>query len=420
MLSVSPVTIPMSASDLLTSNPTQSGSVEHVLLEHCCICNGALVEAIDLPALPLTETYCRQPVADPLPGIDQKLLFCPACGHGQLETQISPKVLYGANYCFRTSASATARKGTQFFLSVLDQVAPKRQFKCVLDLGCNDLHLLSQLKHRAAVRIGIDPVWQGREAEREDTAIFVYGNNIENIALADLPAKPDLVICRHTLEHIQEPRAVLELLMHAAAPDALFIFEVPGFDGLISRLRFDQVFHQHLQYFSLASFSRLLKEVGAECLLHRENFHDWGAMALAFSRSTPGKMITMDVAKPSLADIRKRYALFRRQMEATNELLMHLNGTTVYGYGAAQMLPVLAYHLANDLSQLAAVLDDDPEKDGIGYWNLPVKVMPSSRVPDLGSAGVLITAIDNVQPIMVRLLTNPQRPRHIIYPLHII
>lgn len=406
--------------DLPACNATQSGAVEHVLRTHCCVCNGSLVEAIDLPALPLTETYCRQPVADPLPGIDQKLMFCPACSHGQLATQISPKVLYGANYCFRTSASATARKGTQFFLSVLDEVASKRQFNCVLDLGCNDLHLLSQLKDRASVRIGIDPVWRGREAEREDADIFVYGNSIEDIPLADLPARPDLVICRHTLEHIQEPRAVLELLMKVATPDALFIFEVPGFDGLIRRLRFDQVFHQHLQYFSLASFLRLLEALGAKFLLHRENFHDWGAMAVAFMRSDQGKTAPTEVARPTLDEITSRYALFRGQMATTNEILIGLKGTTVYGYGAAQMLPVISYHLGNDLSQLTAVLDDDPDKDGLGYWNLAVKVMPSSRVPDLSEASVLITAIDNVQPIMIRLLTNAKRPRHIIYPLHLI
>lgn len=403
-----------------TQSPVLPGAADHVLRDRCCICNAVMIEAIDLPALPLTETYCRQPVANSLPGINQKLMFCQDCGHGQLATQISPKILYGANYCFRTSASVTARKGTQFFLSVLDEVAPKRNFKCVLDLGCNDLHLLSQLKDRAAVRIGIDPVWRGREAEREDSSVYVYGNNIEDIRLADLPARPDLVICRHTLEHIQEPRAVLELLMRVATPDAIFVFEVPGFDGLISRLRFDQIFHQHLQYFSLASFLRLVEECGGAFLLHRENFHDWGAMAVAFTRSSSIKSVAWDVPPPLLGDITKRYAVFRGQMKNTNEILTELNGTAVYGYGAAQMLPVLSYHLGNDLSLLAAVLDDDPAKDGIGYWNLPVKVWPSSRVPDLSQAAVLITAIDNVSPIMTRLLTSPQRPRHIIYPLHVI
>lgn|GEM_PF-502060 len=417
----------MKKSNLLVShNRTQATSsqarsphaIAAVRIERCVVCGGGLEAAIDLPGLPLTETYCREPVENPLPGIDQRLMFCAACGHGQLGTQISPKVLYGANYCFRTSASATARKGTQFFLSVLDEIAPGRRFRCVLDLGCNDLFLLSQLKERAAVRIGIDPVWRGREAEREDLSIHVYGSSIEEVPLSMLPEKPDLVVCRHTLEHIADPSAVLKLLLEAAAPDALFVFEVPGFDGLIGRYRFDQVFHQHLQYFSLASFRRLLKTVGADFVMHRENFHDWGAMAVAFTRSGAGNASGGNALRPTLANISRRYELFRRQMATTSALLAELGGTKIYGYGAAQMLPVLGYHMRTDFRELVAVLDDDPEKDGIGYWNLPVKVMPSSRAKDLSEAAVLITAVDNVQPIMTKLLAR--RPRHIICPFHII
>lgn len=395
-----------------------SGSIAHVRCERCAVCDRRLESAIDMPDLPLTETYCQEPVKNALAGIDQRLLFCPDCGHGQLEIRISPDVLYGSNYYFRTSASATARKGTAFFLSVLDEVAPGRHFRCALDLGCNDLFLLSQLKDRASMRIGIDPVWRGRESEREDETIQVYGTNVEDIPLARLPEKPDLVVCRHTLEHIAEPRRVLEMLMKASAPDALFVFEVPGFDSLISRYRFDQVFHQHLQYFSLASFARLLETVDARLLLHRGNFHDWGAMAVAFRRLAPGERVGPSPARPALDEISARYSLFRQQLTATSALLARLRGTQLYGYGAAQMLPILAYHMGTDFSELAAVLDDDPAKDGIGYWNLPVTIMLPARAKDISGSAVLITALDNVQPIMTRLLGD--WPRHILYPLHII
>lgn len=385
----------------------------------CSVCEGALETAIELPGLPLTDTYCRGPVENRFPGLDQKLLFCPDCGHGQLETQIAPAVLYGSNYCFRTSASATARKGTEFFLATLEQAAPGRRFRCVLDLGCNDLFLLNQLKDKADIRIGIDPVWQGRENECEDKSITVYGCNFEDVDLASLPGKPDLVVCRHTLEHIFDPHATLTALMELAAPDALFLFEVPGFDGLLGRFRFDQVFHQHLQYFSLGSFQRLLQRVGATFLLDRENYHDWGAIAVAFTRG-PAKPTKTAIRPRTLADIRTRYQLFREQMRTTRGVLDCLRGTALYGYGAAQMLPVLAYHLDTDFGELAAVLDDDPQKDGIGYWNLPVTVRHSATAHDIGAASVLITAIDNVKPIMSRLLAMEPRPRHILYPFHTI
>ena len=382
----------------------------------CALCGGSLAVAVDLKALPITDTYCREPIANPLGGIDQKLVYCETCGHGQAEALIAPQVLYGSNYCFRTSASATARKGTEFFLSVLDKVAPGRKFRCVLDLGCNDLYLLDRLKDRATYRCGIDPVWTGREEERADKSIQLFGKNFEDVDLGELPTKPDLIVCRHTLEHIFEPRAVIEQLLAAGADDALFVFEVPGFDGLIERMRFDHVFHQHVQYFSLHSFLKLLGFVGGKYLAHQFNYHDWGAMALAFNKG--GKETAPKAHLWTLKEIQARYALFREQMKSAGDVLRAYAGQPIYGYGAAQMLPVLGYHMGTDFSELTAILDDDTAKDGIGYWNLPVKVMPSARATDLAEATVLLTAIDNVQPIMTKLLAH--RPRHIINPLNVI
>jgi hypothetical protein len=74
--------------------------------------------------------------------------------------------------------------------------------------------------------------------------------------------------------------------------------------------------------------------------------------------------------------------------------------------------------MRTDFRELIAVLDDDVSKDGAGYWNLPVKIMAFSKDIDLQKAVVLITAVDNVQPIMKNLLNN--RPKLIIHPLNVI
>jgi len=332
---------------------------------------------------------------------------------------LAPSALYGTNYFFRTSASETARKGTDFFLSVLDEVSLGRRFQCVLDLGCNDLHLLARLVDRADHRVGVDPVWSGREGECEDESVLVFGAKFEELDVTSLPAKPDLIVCRHTLEHIVEPEAVVRRLLDICDNQALYVFEVPGFDGLLQRLRFDQVFHQHCHYFSLASFLELLEVVGAKYVFHRFNYHDWGSMAIAFSRNGNSASKSRPTGTTWLtSDIRERYGLFHRQMQNSFEALTLYRDGPVYGYGAAQMLPVLGYHMGTDFSELNAVLDDDPAKAGIGYWNLPVRVVPSTCVTDFAAATVLITAIDSVQPIMARLLAR--RPRHILHPLNVI
>lgn len=388
----------------------------------CAACGSIELEvAIELPDLPLTGMYSREAMQEMPGGIDQRLLICAACGHAQLAGQVTPAALYDDSYSFRTSVSATARQGTGFFLSMLDELAPGRHFNCVIDIGCNDLYLLKKLEGRADVRVGIDPIWASKEDEKDDKSITVIGAGVEAVALGSiLDTPPELIVCRHTMEHIYEPAAVLQKLLDVAAEDALFLFEMPSFEPLVNRLRFDQVFHQHLQYFSLASFCRLLDEVGGVYVSHRENYHDWGALLVAFTKSSksPGQGDKKVQPAFDISAIRKRYDIFRRQMAATNDELKLFEGTTIYGYGAAQMLPVLAYHLGNDLSMLTAVVDDDPARDGWHYWNLPLAILHTAKVRDMEDASVFITAVDNVKPILSKLLERC--PRHIIYPFHII
>jgi hypothetical protein len=401
----------------MSISPSQD-SVHRVT--ECAICGSRQLEsAIDLPQLPLTALYSPQPFTEPSACYKQELLVCTTCGHAQAGYQVGPSLLYGSEYGFRTSSSGTARRGTDFFVSALDQFAGSRRFKCALDWGCNDLYLLKRLENRADIRIGIDPIWKDREHEKDESNIQVIGATIESIDFSkSLSARPDLVVCRHTLEHIATPRSILHRLFEFAADDALFVFETPGFDALVHRYRFDQVFHQHLQYFNLTTFQRLIIEIGAEYLGFRENYHDWGALLVAFQKS--GKRTIGQEVAPApfdLSEIHARYQVFRHQLSISNEVLQSFAGTTIYGYGAAQMLPVLAYHMTNDLASLTAILDDDPSRDGWYYRNLIPPIWFSGKATDLQMATVLVTAVDNIQPILSKLLAH--RPKHILIPFNL-
>jgi hypothetical protein len=396
-------------SELLSSLSTSLGTA-------CAVCGGPTESTLELPGLPLTDTFTRTPVDNPVSGIDQTFRFCEACGHGQLGHQVAPEVLYGSNYCFRTSASPTARKGTDFFMSLLDEVAAGRQFRSAIDLGCNDLFLLDRVGDRAALRTGVDPIWKGREHEMDGQPIRVIGAPIEDVDLSVLDQKPDLVMCRHTLEHIARPRDVVAGLLAGAADDAIFVFEVPGIEALVNRCRFDQVFHQHLQYFSMRSFLKMLEGLGARAIAVKSHYHDWGAFAVAFAKGGDGGAAPL-LDAPDGEKMSSRLKVFRSQMAANAELIRLIDGPA-FGYGAAQMLPVLAYHMGTDLGFLDAVIDDDPEKEGVFYWNLPVSIRPLAAVGSLDAATVLITAVDSAQPILRRLLER--RPRHIIHPFNMI
>lgn len=385
----------------------------------CSVCgSGDLTEIMNMPELPITGLFSLKKEPFHLQGIDQGLLWCRECGHAQLLNQVSPKILYDSQkYSFRTSMSPTAQQGTKIFLDYLKGLVPSEKFDCVIDIGCNDLYLLNEMKSFSRTRIGLDPIWAERESSNNDPDLHVIGGTVEETDLENvLSCRPDCVLCRHTLEHISDPQLVLQKLIDCTTDNALFLFEVPGFDAMVTRGRFDQVFHEHLQYFSLSSFEALLSKLGAELIGYRENYHNWGALLIAFRKKRSVQKQFKAVFRKK--DLEKKLNLFFRQMDSTRKTLLEFRKSRVYGYGAALMLPVLAYHLKTDLSFMEAVIDDDRTKDGYFYANLPLQVKHPDSIEDFNDATIFITAIDNVRPIMMKLLQN--RPKHIIYPLHII
>ena len=384
----------------------------------CSVCGNTELETlVELPGLPLTARFVESAPTSMPPGVDQRLLWCSHCGQGQLAVVVDASELYGEGYSFRTSESATATGGAAFFFETLEQYAPGRQFDTVIDVGCNDTYHLEYMDGRARRRIGIDPIWAGREHEAPE-GIEVIGATVEESGLEDLlDGPPDLIIATHTFEHIPDPLSVFQSLMAFAGPDTLFLIETPGFDALVRRHRFDQVFHEHLQYFSAASYGHLIHRIGAVGLGIHENYHHWGALVVAFKKNTgPQGSAPPPQTTWTAAGIKERFGLFNEAAKTSGRALESLDGP-IYGYGAALLLPIVAYHMDTDLGTLEAVLDDDPGKDLRHYWNLPLNIATPDRHPDWRDGTVLLTALDNVQPIMKKLLDR--RPRHIIYPLHI-
>jgi hypothetical protein len=368
-----------------------------------------------LPALPLTERFGpHRPSADL--SHDQELLISIPTGHVQLRHQVDPKLLYAdGDYAFRTGSSEKSRQGVAFFLDFVAQVAGGQTFQSIVDVGGNDLFVARALAPYGARRAVIDPICADRDGQEVD-GVRVFGRFIEELDLGRDLGAPDLVVCRHTLEHIAQPRAVLRQWMKECRSDCLYLVEIPCLDSMIEAQRFDAVVHQHLHYFDLDAFRHLVWECGGEYLAHAFNRQGscGGALLVAFrkARSVQPRP-TLDLAA-RITRLERRITRYRAQMEIMAELLDELP-TPLYGYGASLMLATLGYHLRTDFSRLAAVLDDDPAKDGLTYENVPVTVRHTAMVAPPPDSSYVVTSLENVRPIYRRLLDL--RPRRILVPL---
>lgn len=368
---------------------------------------------IELPRFPITDIFVEQKVDEKVGYVDQNFHICQRCGHGQLSTMIDPEVLYGHTYSFRTSKSLWgATKVNDYFLSFINRATKGRDFKTILEIGCNDLYLLNCLKPRAEKLVGIDPVLKGREAEVSDDKITAIGDFFENVDLPDLD--DTLILSSHLLEHMRDPRLMIEQLLEKSTEKTVFVFQFPGFDTLVEEYRFDQIFHHHLHYFSLHSFTYLLNELGCELIDTEVNHSYWGSLMVAFKKSSGGKM-TLNTEKISSGEVLEKYDLFKGRMDITSRELHSFAGERLIGYGAALQVPVLAYHLNNDFSSLECILDDDENKDGMFYLNLPVPIRNSAGMKNIRDAVILVTAINFAKTIAPKIVSL--KPKRIILPL---
>lgn len=387
-------------------------------LSTCGACGGALHTAFDLPNLPLTGIFVSEREAEKPHGHDQALMMCRSCGHAQLSSVLEPAFLYGGHYAHRSSASHLTPSSTQFITAYLDRMFGDRRFKRILEIGCNDLVLLNKLAPRAEAVAGIDPLWIGKELPPMPDNMRVVGSFIENVDIEQAAGgQPDLIVSTHNLEHLVDPLAQVRRLLDAATPEAVVVMEVPDCDAMVQNLRFDQVFHQHVHYFGLSSFLRLVKEAGAHYVDHTYNWRNWGgSLTVAFSRNSALARPEPEVLRPSDSVLPERYALFRKRMAGLRDVIEGIP-YEIWAYGAAQMLPTFAYHLESDLGFLAGIYDDCPKRTGLTYPTIAARIFKPDAQTSMTEAMVMITALDAVRPILNRL--RDFNPKQILVPSQI-
>ncbi|MBI2144019.1 methyltransferase domain-containing protein [Candidatus Woesearchaeota archaeon] len=386
--------------------------------EVCVVCDSPVGKPlIRLPGLPLTELYTRKPVSGRAGFVDQEFCLCNVCGHGQILNIIAPEFLYsGGGYSFRTSQSKTAGPAIDSFLDFIGSVSKEMDYGIIADIGCNDLYMLKKLSGKAKKLLGIDPVLAGRESEMSGGKITVIGDLFENaVAKHSISFDHDLVLSSETLEHIKDPKWLIKTLFENSTENTLFGFQFPGLESMVRDARFDQIFHQHYNYFSLRSVIRMLSELGAELLAYKVNYHHWGDLMIVF-RKNPSRSVAWQgrflPEAPLLTRelVLEHYRAFKESLGFVNKCLEAFKGSVIYGYGASNMLPLLGYHMGDDLSGFAAILDDNPEKDGLYYANLGVGIKRPDSVSDFSESVVVITAVDNARIILPKVfLLNPKR-----------
>jgi len=370
----------------------------------------------DLPGFPLTEKFGTFQGTDKY-SFDQSLVMNRSTGHVQLLNQLSPAELYTeVNYNFRTSETGSSIRHLNDFCSFFEScIDENKTFRVMVDIGGNDRATVKKLQSRAETCAVVDPICKPIDNQIIDE-VRVIGRLIEDVNLETELDKPDLVICRHTIEHVANPWTFLAQLFDQCDDDCTFLFEMPCFESLLGAMRLDAIFHQHVHYFDILSFRVLLDEIGGEYVTHGINHQGpcGGALYVCFKKKKTKVDHTNSINFSQKTDyILNKISCYTTFMRAQRNTLEDF-GHKTYGYGAGLMLATLNYHLKYDLSKLPCILDDDPIKHNTGYQNINVAIKNTDQVALEPNNNYLITSLENIRPIYKKIIEL--QPKRVLIP----
>ncbi len=228
----------------------------------CRICRGRLVTVLDLGNL--------HPSAFPLPHesfdvtAPLDLCQCEACGTVQLRHTVNPDLLFrhywyrsGVNEVMRAELADIVASG----ISAIDH-SPA----VVVDIGANDGTLLAEYKRqrplRTPYRIAYEPACNLAAALRPhcDDLIADYfpatwPNRMYTRSVDILTS----IACFYDLD---DPGAFVRAVAELLAPGGVWIVQFQDLHQMCRAAAFDNICHEHLVYYSLESFERLIEPYG--------------------------------------------------------------------------------------------------------------------------------------------------------------
>ena len=238
-------------------------------LGRCPACAGSDLRPIyHLPAIPTQSVVLVESAEAALayPRGELTLTLCRGCGFLFNASFDAARVDYS-----QTTEESQHFSGTfnRFAKALAAETAAERPLagKLTLEIGCGKGDFLEELVRQSGTRaLGIDP---GYLPDRDDPALARTAGDVRFLReyfaphLVDEP--PNLIVCRHTLEHIADVRGFMaDVSAVARAPDAQILFETPDVRRVLEEGAFWDIYYEHCSYFTIGSHARLFRRAGLD------------------------------------------------------------------------------------------------------------------------------------------------------------
>jgi len=282
--------------------------------------------------------------------------------------------------------------------------------------------------------IGVDPATNVvKNINSDDVVIYndCFNKEVSN-KIINIYGKVDAVFSFYSFAHIDDMEEVMLSVDNILKEDGIFIFELYYLGTLIDEMQYDNIYHEHMSYYSIESLQIFLKKFGME-IYDIKHFPDIRSGATRFyakylknkSKSKTNSFKDM-LSNEKIKGFNKLSTLLKYadKVQSTKKILLdnlkHLkrNGKKIVGYGASGRSTTIMNYCGIDNTYLDYVIDDAPAKHKFYTPGTHLKIQPWEHVKKVGYPDyILILSWAFVDEIMEKRKDFKQQGGKFIIPL---
>jgi len=206
---------------------------------------------------------------------DMTLVIDERYGAARLEKCTPIHSMFG-KYWYRSGINQTMKTELKGIVDSVTSVQKLNEGDLWLDIACNDGTLLSFVPD-GIKKLGIDPAEDSFKEESSKIADDIVQDffTLENYKKSKFKKKKAKVVtCIAMFYDLDEPVEFLKDVTKVLDDDGLFVLQMSYTPLMIKQLAFDNICHEHVYYWGLASIEKLLKKAGlkiVDCQLNDVN-----------------------------------------------------------------------------------------------------------------------------------------------------
>ncbi len=339
---------------------------------HCCLMVKTEAEAV---------AFAKEPV---------DLAQCGSCGFVTNISFDAQWSFYAAHYEDQQGFSPTFMAfANQFVKDLIDR--HELAGKSAVEIGCSKGDFLAMLCEAGGMStVGIDPSATAARAPLPTRGTLRVIQEEYDDAHLDLPA--DLIVCRHTLEHIQDVQGMLSRMhQHAQKTQgARVLIEVPDAERIWRTGAFEDVYYEHCSYFTAGSLARALRKAGFGVTDLRKEFGDQYLVAEASADPNDDKRFAIETEVPTDLELANKFgAVAGAEVAHWRKWLSQQDDGPIAIWGSGSK--AVAFYYALDAAQdVAAVVDINPHRHGLYAPGIPIEITAPQSLTAIAPKSIVI------------------------------